>query len=436
MLSRRTLVNLAAVLVAALALAGFGINLALQAVVRDTYLVSVRLPEAGGLLEDKEVTYRGVSVGRIDDVGLDGDGVILTLEMDQGTEIPTNPEIVVLRRSAVGEQALDLRPREPEDDQTTYLQPGDEIEPASITLPTKPQELLELADEVFSPVDEERAAVLVSELADAVRNRRDDVRGILSDSATFSEAVADNSVDYERLFASSRIVNASLAENRVVLGELITDLANSAELLGDLRDDINGLLDVAPSTLAHVSTLLERSAPNISCTFDHLADLNSFVAQPDNLFNASEALRLNEWFLTGGVVFVTAPDAQDRPWQRIQFILEPEPAADSYLPDKRDIPPTLPGGACNSPFGPGAGSAIQPSHTVAVPEGFVIRPANDRPSVFTAATGTSVPTAGVFPQAAVTSVPTPATGGGMFLAGLALLALAARVQPWRWGRRG
>ena len=300
MKTSRTVVNLVSVALASGVLILLAITrLVAAAVLDNTYPLHVLLPETGGLLADKEVTYRGVAVGEIDAVDLEGEGVRVTMGIDDGVRIPREVDIVVLRQSAVGEQALDFRPPERVSDATEYYEEDETVVPGTVVLPTKPQDLLEIADEVFGPINPENAGIVVAELADAVRGRQDEIRSIMADSATFSEAIADNGTNYDRLFAASRVVNASLAENRVILGQVITDLADAAALLGDIRFDLENLLATAPPTLTATTDLLARSQANLYCDIDLIADVNSFVSQPDVLFEASEALRLNRLFAVG-----------------------------------------------------------------------------------------------------------------------------------------
>lgn len=449
----RTAVNLVAVALASAVLLLFAATrLVAAAVLDNTYPLYVNLPAAGGLLADKEVTYRGVSVGEIDDVELEGGGVRVTMGIDDGVEIPRELDIVVLRQSAVGEQALDLRPPARVTDATVFYASGETVVPGTVVLPSQTQDLLEIADEVFGPIDADNAATLVAELADAVRGRRDDVRAILADSATFSEAVADNGANYDRLFAASRQVNASLAENRALLGQVITDLADAAALLGDLRGDLEGLLATGPPTLSTTTSLLQRGQANLSCNLDLLADLNAYVAQPQVLEDTSEALRLNRLFAEA-FNSVAPRDPFGNAWQRIEFVLHPEPLPTSYLPEKRPIPAVLPGGACSSPFGAGAGAAFQANHTLAVPEAVIIAPDDARiepvllPGVIpvTATGGAATGIAGsggtgagsgAVASGMVPSVALPATGGGTPTL-LALLLLGAALLLRRaGGRRG
>ncbi len=76
----------------------------------DSYLVSVPMPEAGGVLPQQEVTVLGRSVGQVKDVELTREGVMLTLEIDGEREVPAEADVKVLRRSPIGEQAIDFHP--------------------------------------------------------------------------------------------------------------------------------------------------------------------------------------------------------------------------------------------------------------------------------------------------------------------------------------
>lgn len=386
----RTLVNLVTVVIASAVLLLFAVTqLLASAILANTYPLYVELSEAGGLLENKQVTYRGAAVGEIIDVTLcddpdvvegpecaDVEHVRVELGIDDDARIPRGVEVVVLRQSAVGEQALDIRPLVATGPSTTFYEEGDVIEPGSVTLPTKPQRLLELANAVFAPVDEASAAIVVAELADALQGRSDDLRSILVDSATLGEAVGDNGADYDRFFAASRIVNAALAENRQVLAGLITDLADGAELIGEIRPSVDALLDSAPPVLSDTTSLLTRGDANLACIIEDLSNLNTYLSLPEVLADLEEGIRVNEFFFEA--FRIIGPDsAQGDPWLRVRFILEPAPTPLLYTPP-RPIPATLPGGACQSVFGAGAGSAVQPGFRPVAPESQVIRPEDDR----------------------------------------------------------
>src|SRR5207248_1113523 len=74
------------------------------------YVVHAQLADSGGIFVNAEVTYRGVTVGRVTALHLDDEGVVADLDITSGDDIPAASRAVVADRSAVGEQYVDLRP--------------------------------------------------------------------------------------------------------------------------------------------------------------------------------------------------------------------------------------------------------------------------------------------------------------------------------------
>ena len=375
-LGRRTIANLVAIGLVSAALIVYALaSLLTGALLDDSYPLSVEVPNTGGLIPQQEVTLSGVPVGLVESFDLVGEGVKAHLSIDEGQRIPRDVDVVILRRSAVGEQAIDFRPREGAGNE--FFEPGDTVTPANVVTPVEVQRLLTLADEVFGPVDPENAGKLIAELADIVRGRRDDIRSIITDSAEFSADIADNGEDYDRLFREGRKVTAALAENREDLSRSLDAMADAAAVLSDSRTELEGLLAEMTPLLGQVSTLVHRADANLSCIITDFADINTYMAADRQMDNTEKALRLNQWFFVGYDI-TSEPDHAGRIWNRIQFIPPQQPPARSYLPQKRPIPDILPGGACSSPFGQGAGSATQASYEKTVPEARIVRPPNDR----------------------------------------------------------
>jgi phospholipid/cholesterol/gamma-HCH transport system substrate-binding protein len=440
MAGSRTFANLVAIAVASAVLLLYaGTQLVATAVLDRTYPLTVEIERADGLLAEKEVTYNGVGIGQVEAVTLSEEAALVHMQIDHEVRIPVEHDLVVLRSSAVGEQAVDFRPYAEITDATEFHEPGDTVQPREVLLPPPVQDLLELAADVFEPVDKENVGIVVSSLADAVRGRSDDIRGMLVDSARFSESVADHGEDYDRLFASSRVVNRTLADNRETLARLITEMSDATAILTDMRSDFEGLLTDAPLAMNRLTDLVHGGQANLSCGLSDLAAMNAYLAQPQNMENAAEALRVHQWFFEGFNV-LTPTDPWGRGWQRVHVITELEPPPDSYLPAKRPIPDILPGGACASPHGLGAGAAVQADYRKTVPEARIVPPADARTTPVRRGVGTTPPAA---PPTATAPRPgarpdgtLPATGGGAglpFLLGAALVALSTRSVWRRWG---
>lgn len=376
-MTARTLVNAVAVAVAAAALLAYAAaQLVAGAVLDDRYTLYAELPRGGGLLPDKEVTYNGHGIGQVADMELVGEVVRLRLAIDAGVRLPRDVDVVVQRSSAIGEQVLDVRPRGEVTEATAFYAAGDTLAITELRLPPEVQRLLALADRVFEPIDEDAAGVVVAELADALRGRGDDLRAILRDSANLSEQVADAGADFDRFFASGRVVNRVLAEQRETIAGLIVDVADATTVLSDMRAEFEGVLAAAPPTLALAGDLVERSQPNLSCVVRDLANLNAYVARPDVLRDTAEALRLNRLFFDGFDTLTTT-DPWGGHWQRLKLEVRDEGTGEHYTP-KRPTPPILPGGACTSPFGEGAPAATEPGHVPLVTDTSVVPPADPR----------------------------------------------------------
>ena len=74
------------------------------------YNVDANFVAGGGLYQNANVTYRGVTVGRVESVGLTNDGVVAHMRLNSGTPVPDNVTATVKSVSAVGEQYVDLVP--------------------------------------------------------------------------------------------------------------------------------------------------------------------------------------------------------------------------------------------------------------------------------------------------------------------------------------
>ena len=74
------------------------------------YNVTLQLPEAGGLYERANVTYRGTQVGQVEQVRLTDSGVEAELSLRSDVKIPSTLMAEVHSTSAVGEQYVALLP--------------------------------------------------------------------------------------------------------------------------------------------------------------------------------------------------------------------------------------------------------------------------------------------------------------------------------------
>jgi phospholipid/cholesterol/gamma-HCH transport system substrate-binding protein len=129
------------------------------------YTVTVDLPTSGGLYPTSVVTYRGTEVGRVENIDVTRGGVRAVLKLDSGTPIPTPVEAAVHSRSAVGEQFLELTPK---DDAGPKLRDGDVIPAAEVQTPPDIGKLLDATNTALQAIPQDNLRTVVDEAAKAV----------------------------------------------------------------------------------------------------------------------------------------------------------------------------------------------------------------------------------------------------------------------------
>ncbi|WP_256107174.1 MCE family protein [Streptomyces sp. ODS05-4] len=263
--------NLAFLLIAVLVMGYVGVRYAgLGHLVglRDHYTVRVRLDATGGLFSHSDVTYRGVSVGRVGPVRLTADGVEAELRIrDDAPAIPADLEAVVANLSAVGEQYIDLRPTR---DGGPYLADGSVIARADTRLPEPVTTVLGSVTDLAASVDTTSLRTVVDELGTALAGRGDDLQVLLDNGDDFVRAADEALPATTRLIDDAEAVLRTQAEE----GRALTDFASGArELAAALKDsdaDLRALIAAAPAAAGQVSGLLKDLDPALGAVLANL----------------------------------------------------------------------------------------------------------------------------------------------------------------------
>jgi phospholipid/cholesterol/gamma-HCH transport system substrate-binding protein len=125
------------------------------------YNVTANFVAGGGLYDNANVTYRGVTIGRVESVGLTKDGVVADMRLNSDTPVPQNVTATVKSVSAVGEQYVDLVP--PADPSNALLRDGSNIGVDHTAIGQDISGLLTKADELVSSVGDSRIQDLLRE---------------------------------------------------------------------------------------------------------------------------------------------------------------------------------------------------------------------------------------------------------------------------------
>jgi ABC-type transporter Mla subunit MlaD len=236
---------------------------------------------------------------------------------------------------------------------------GATIEPVAAVLPSSVPAMLERAETLLTTVDGDDVGIVIRELADAFDGRTEILRDLNRAAADLGETLVDGIPEFERLIDSSGPVLAVLRDHRDALGESFTHSADVSETLADNRPTLDAIVTDSRAALRQGDALVRNERANVSCLVGDLLTLNEVFSQDEQLDQLARLLDLNRYFY-GGFDAGTQWDPY-RPgmiWARVNLLLFEEPGGRSFVP-RRETPPTLPGAACASPFGPGVDAVRQ-----------------------------------------------------------------------------
>ncbi|HEX2027170.1 MAG TPA: MlaD family protein [Nitriliruptorales bacterium] len=418
------------------------------ALFEDRYEITVPLDRTGGLFTGQEVTVLGHGVGIVEQLTLTDRGVEAVLEIRDKEHVPQHTLVHITRRSAVGEQALDLVPvpadwRPPPGD----LVPSDvdavagwlpaqrdsRVEPKAVVYPTEVPEVLANAVALFESIDERDLGTLVHELASAIGGRAELLKELNRDSLDLNTTLVEGIPQLQRLLDTSGPLLDTLNEHRQALASTFPDLADVSETLAANRPTLERLLDDGPSALREAESLIVDTRANQHCLISDVTQLNAMLSQPENLHDLARGLDTAHWFYQDGFDVITQHDPL-RPgvqWQRMNVLLFEAFGGQDYIPD-RPTPPTKPGAACSSPWGVGVDAVRQRDHQPPDPTAPSIdfAPLAERGGVTEQSVGSLPGDATTAGPGGRTERTLPATGGGA--AAVAPLALAV---AWALRRR-
>ncbi|KUH76320.1 virulence factor Mce family protein [Mycolicibacterium novocastrense] len=220
-----------------------------------TYRATADFVAAGGLYENANVTYRGVTIGRVESVGLSDDGVVAKMRLNSGTPVPENVTATVKSVSAVGEQYIDLVP--PPDASSATLRDGSNIGVDRTAIGQDIAGLLDEAEKLVTSIGDSRIQELLRE--------------------TF-KAFNGSGPELARMIQSARMLVDEANANYGQVNQLIDQVGPFLDAQIRSGDDIRSLAD----GLARFTTELANADPQFRST---LQTVPGAAAEANELFS-------------------------------------------------------------------------------------------------------------------------------------------------------
>jgi phospholipid/cholesterol/gamma-HCH transport system substrate-binding protein len=272
MLTRTTRIQLAVFAVLAvvvLAYTGFHYaNLGRLIGLRGYYTVQLDLANAGGLFPNGDVTYRGVSVGRVGALQLTPTGVIADLNISSSAPpIPDRLHAVVADLSAVGEQYVDLRPTTTEG---PYLTEGSVIPRENTVLPLPVTSLLTSVNTLATSLPLASLRVVLNELATGFANQGVNIQALIDGQSKLVRAASYTISQSIALTEDSKVVLATQNAEAAAFTSFAANIKLFAGQLAASDSDLRRLLANGPGAAVQVSSLITGISPSLGALIANL----------------------------------------------------------------------------------------------------------------------------------------------------------------------
>ncbi|HCU49657.1 MAG TPA: hypothetical protein DGG94_07630, partial [Micromonosporaceae bacterium] len=264
------------------------------------YVVFADFAHTGGVFEGASVSYRGVPIGRVESVALQGTGVRVALRLDGGVQVPRDLRAVVAHRSAVGEQYVDLRP---ESGEAPYLRSGDVISVDRTGLPLPIETLLANLDSLISSVDVDELTVLIDELGTAFAGNEAALRLILDGNSALLDEATKRLPETLALIKDSATVLQTQIASAGDIRRFAAALAQLTQAVRDADPDLRKLLANGPPASAELLGLLRDVEPSLAPLLGNLITVNGIAVR--RLAGIEQILVVYPLVVSGG--FTVAP---------------------------------------------------------------------------------------------------------------------------------
>jgi phospholipid/cholesterol/gamma-HCH transport system substrate-binding protein len=234
------------------------------------YSLKADLPASGGLYPTANVTYRGITIGKVTDVEPTAHGAQATMSIDSQYKIPVDTIANVHSVSAVGEQYLDL---------VSTGNPGKYFaEGQTITKGTVPAEIgpaLDTANRGLAALPKDKIATLLDETAESVgglgpalqrlvdstqaivgdfRTNITNVNDIIQNSGGVLDSQVKSSDAIERWARNLNTLAAQAAQRDTNVKSILTQAAPTADQVNSVFSDVRESL---PQTLANLEVVFD-----------------------------------------------------------------------------------------------------------------------------------------------------------------------------------
>jgi phospholipid/cholesterol/gamma-HCH transport system substrate-binding protein len=244
------------------------------------YRVTLQLPEAAGLYKSGNVTYLGTEVGRVQDVHLtDTGGVDAVLSLRSGIDIPSDLSAQVHSQSAVGEQYVELLPR---NGNSPPLKNGDVIPVQDASVPPDINSLLDATNRGLQAIPHDNLKTVIDESYVAVGGLGPDISRLVKGSTALAIDAKQNLDPLLNLIDHSQPILDSQSGTSDSIRAWAAHLADITGQLQTQDPAVTGVLEKGAPAAGEVRQLFERLQPTLPIVLANLVSIGQVAVVYQN----------------------------------------------------------------------------------------------------------------------------------------------------------
>lgn len=299
------------------------------------YTVIMELPTTGGLYETSNVTYRGTEIGRVTAVRLDASGVVAELSLRSDTPVPSDLKAEVHSQSAIGEQYVELLPR---DGAAPPLKDGDVIAAENTTVPRDINNVLDAVVTGLKAVPRDNLRTVVDESFTAAGGLGPELTKIVDGTLDLSRDARDNLDPMLALIDNVKPVLDSQTQTSAAIENWADHVATVTRDLAAHDGDVRGVITEGGPALGETRALVQRLQPTLPVLMANLVSVGQVgLAYHDNieqiLVLLPQLMAINQ-----GSFAANVNTKQDYKGAYLSFNLNlnlPPPCTTGYLPTQQ-----------------------------------------------------------------------------------------------------
>lgn len=303
------------------------------------YRVTIELPEAAGIYQRGNVTYRGTEVGRIEDVRLTDDGVAATLVLRSNQKIPADLDAEVHSQSAVGEQYITLLPRNGDG---PNLADGDVIPMDRTSVPTDVNTLLDATNRGLQAIPNDNLTTAIDEAYIAIGGLGPEINRFIKGSTSLAIDARANLDELTALIDESAPVLDSQTDTADSIQAWATHLDSITGQLRDQDPAVRGVLNEGSGAADEVRALFDRLQPSLPVLLANLVSVGEVAITYQPNLEQLLVLLPQGTAVTSATGVANRHTKQDYKGAYLSFNLNlnlPPPCTTGFLPAQQQRPP-------------------------------------------------------------------------------------------------